>query len=187
MCLSYEWFFKEFQLHLVSTRYSHQNNVWIRLVCALRSTWDVKVSIYTDIFHILDSGTNFCYQSIFSSIPLVILQFGKMHWFWPYFASNYRPLYEDFFDDLGIDWLLFFQEKTAKIKSSESETLRVQILNHIGGAQRRFLSNFCLSHVASSSKEICMKNASKLIFLYIFENLRKNCLFAKKGMPKSPT
>jgi hypothetical protein len=77
LCLPYEWFFNEFQLHLVSARYSHQNNVWIRLVCALRSTWDVKLSIYTDISHILDSGTDFCYQSIFSSNPLIILQVGK--------------------------------------------------------------------------------------------------------------
>ena len=29
-------------------------------------------------------------------------------------------------------------------------------------------------------KEICMKNASTLIFLQIFENFRKICLFAKK-------
>ncbi len=30
-----------------------------------------------------------------------------------------------------------------------------------------------------------MKNDPKLIFLQIFENFRKKCLFAKKGMPKS--
>ena len=46
-------------------------------------------------------------------------------------------LNEDFFDDLGIDWLLFFQEKTMKIKFGIFETLRGRIFNHIGSAQRR--------------------------------------------------
>ena len=76
------------------------------------------------------------------SIPLVIPQIGKKHWFWPDFRANYSPLYEVFFDDLGTDWLLFFQENTKKLKFGIFETLRGHIFNHIGGAQRRFLMYF---------------------------------------------
>ena len=65
-----------------------------------------------------------------------------MPWFCPHFTASYSPLYEDFFDDLGIDRLLFFQEKTEKIKFGIFETLRGHIFNHIGGAQKRFLMYF---------------------------------------------
>ena len=85
------------------------------------------------------------------------------------FEANYSPLYEDFFDDLGINWLLFFQEKTAKIKSNIFNTYR-HIFNHIGSAQRRFFSQFS---ILSPYKEIRMKNSSKSFFLQIFENFRK--------------
>ena len=84
----------------------------------------------------MDFGQYFCYHSIFSSISFMITQMAKIHWFWPYFTANYSPLYEHFNDDLGIDWLLFFQEKTLKIKFGIFETLRGRIFNHIGSAQR---------------------------------------------------
>ena len=72
------------------------------------------------------------------SIPLVIPQTWKIDWFCPNFGANHSPLYEDFFDDLGIDWLLFFQEKTEKIKFGIFETSKWYIFNHIGSAQRHF-------------------------------------------------
>ena len=69
-------------------------------------------------------------------IPHTVMK--KIHWFWLNFEGNHSPLYEDLFDDLGIDWLLFFQKKTDKIKFVIFETPKWHIFNHIGSAQRRF-------------------------------------------------
>ena len=65
--------------------------------------------------------------------PLVNPQIGKNT---PDFAANYNSLYVDVFDDLGIDWLVFFQEKTMKIKFGIFETLRGHIFDHIGTVQK---------------------------------------------------
>ena len=61
-----------------------------------------------------------------------------MPWFCPHFTASYSPLYEDFFDDLGIYWLLFFQENSKKkLKFGIFETPKWHIFNHIGSVQKR--------------------------------------------------
>ena len=79
---------------------------------------------------------------VLQRIPLVITRLTKLHWFWPDFRANYSPLYDDFFNDLGIDWLLFFQKNSEKTKFGIFETPKWHIFDHIGSAQRRFLLYF---------------------------------------------
>ena len=78
---------------------------------------------------------------------LVIPIQAKIHRFLPNFDTSYSPLYEVFFNDLGMDWFLFLQEKTTKLISDVFQTFRHHIQRHIGTALSRFLLYFALYRI----------------------------------------
>ena len=120
----------------------------------------------------------------FSSIPLVILQIGKNALILAWLYSQLQPVIRGLFRRFGYRLTSIFQEKTRKIKFGIFETLRGHIFNHIGGAQKRFLMYF---PYYLPIRNYAWKMVQNWFFLPIFENFRKNCLFAKKGMAKSST
>ncbi len=90
--------------------------------------------------------------------------------------ANYSSLGEYVFDDMGMDRLLFFQENSEKLilgffNSPISVFLALKVV-----VCSVFHQIFAIPPIA----KICMKNASKSIFLQKFENFRKICLLPEK-------
>ena len=90
--------------------------------------------------------------------------------------ANYSSLDEYVFDDMGMDRLLFFQENSEKLILGFFNLPKRVLLALKVVVCSVFHDIFAIPPIA----RICMKNASKSIFLQKFENFRKICLFPEK-------
>ena len=118
------------------------------------------------------------------SNPLVIPQIGKNRSVLSPLQSQVQPVIRGLFRRFGYGLTSIFSGESKKNNFMDfGDTQRA----YFGPYRYPSEAFFALSRIVPSYSEICIKKRPKSIFLQFFENFRKNCLFAKKGMPKSST
>ena len=101
-------------LYLIFTEQVSQNNVLIGQFVTPWVSVLAQLSIYTDIFHRLASGTDFGQKTIFSSIRLVIPQVSKYTLVLALLYSQLQPVIRGLFRRFGYRLTSIFSGKFSK-------------------------------------------------------------------------